>query len=197
MSVINYLMSFPRLYTAVQNIIAGPVHREVKASLIQELPDESGMEILDLGCGIGDYSILFNYATYTGLDLDENYIRSAKENYGRRGVKFLAADATSIPFPDGRFDYCFSVGLFHHLSDEAVVSSLHEVLRVAGSGRVIIMDAIYPPRGNYLGYILRRLDRGKFVRTFAAYEKLLRGQFPIQEISARRAGFLDYIYFRL
>lgn len=197
MSIIDKLMGFPRLYAAVQNNIAGSMHQEVKASLSGELPDENGVDILDLGCGVGDYSVLFEHATYTGMDLDENYIRSAATNYGRAGVTFLAGDATGIPFPDGRFDYCFSVGLYHHLPDDAVVASLKEALRVAGSGRVIIIDAIYPPHGNSLGYILRRLDRGKFVRSFTAYEKLLRDHYTVHEISARRAGLLDYIFYRL
>jgi ubiquinone/menaquinone biosynthesis C-methylase UbiE len=197
MSITDKLMGFPRLYAAVQNSIAGSMHQEVKTSLSRELTDKNGVDILDLGCGVGDYSVLFKQATYTGMDLDENYIRSAESNYGRSGVTFLAGNATRIPFPAGRFDYCFSVGLYHHLPDDAVVASLNEALRVAGVGRVIIMDAIYPPHGNCLGYVLRRLDRGKFVRTFTAYDKLLRDNFPVQEISARRAGLLDYIYYRL
>lgn len=197
MGIIDKLMGFPRLYAAVQNSIAGSMHQEVKTSLSGALPDENGINILDLGCGVGDYSVLFKRATYTGMDLDENYIRSATTNYGRAGVTFLAGDATGIPFPDGSFDYCFSVGLYHHLPDDAVVTSLNEALRVAGSGRVIIIDAIYPSHGNGLGYILRRLDRGKFVRSFTAYEKLLRDHYTVHDISARRAGLLDYIFYRL
>ncbi|MBI1920704.1 MAG: class I SAM-dependent methyltransferase [Geobacter sp.] len=197
MGVINHLMGFPRLYAFVQNSIARSLHHQVKSSLCRDLPDKTGVDILDIGCGIGDYSVLFKQATYTGLDKDECYIHSATSKYGRPGVTFIAGDATKLSFSSGHFSYCFSVGLYHHLPDDAVVASLQEALRVAGPGRVIVMDAIFPPRGNFPGYLLRRLDRGKFVRTFTAYEQLLRNHFNVQEITAKRGGLLDYIYYRL
>ena len=190
-------MGVPRLYAAVQNTIAATAHQEVKATLSREISDEKGVEILDIGCGVGDYSVLYKHAKYTGLDNDHNYIRSSLSNYGRPNVNFIVADATRIPFPAGYFNYCFSVGLYHHLPDDAVVASLQEALRVAAPGKIIVIDAIFPISGNHLGYLLRRLDRGKFVRTFNAYETLLRKQFRVQEISAQRAGLLDYIYYRL
>ena len=197
MSITDYLMGFPRLYVTVQDYIATALHRDVKAGLSKAIPDENGIEVLDIGCGVGNYSNLFSRAAYTGLDWDDKYIQSAQARYGRDGVTFLAADATRISFPTGHFNYAFSVGLYHHLSDDAVIASLSEALRVAGSGQVIVYDAIYPLHGNLLGYLLRKLDRGKFVRTFKAYSQLLNDHFSVQEISAHRAELLDYIYYRL
>ncbi|MFC1664432.1 class I SAM-dependent methyltransferase [Pseudomonadota bacterium] len=197
MRIIDHLMGFPCLYAAVQNTIAAGLHRDVKTRLCNVIPDQKGVKILDIGCGLGDYSILFRQSVYTGLDWDERYIKRASAHYGRKGITFVVGDAAQISFPAGHFAYCFSVGLYHHMSDEAVVASLSEALRVAGPGKVTILDAIYPLRGNWPGYLLRKLDRGKFVRAFEAYSKLLNDHFSMQEISAHRAGVFDYIYYRL
>jgi hypothetical protein len=89
------------------------------------------------------------------------------------------------------------VGLYHHLPDAAVLESLGQAQRVTVPGCVLVIDAIYPPRGNWPGYLLRRIDRGKHVRTLRRYEELLRSRFELLEIKAERGGFLDYVSFRV
>jgi SAM-dependent methyltransferase len=191
------LMSVPRLYRAVQTSIGGELHRQVRALLAASIPDRADVRILDLGCGVGDYAMVFARARYHGIDLEPRYVESARRDFGREGATFAVGDATRLGLTEAAFDYCFSVGLYHHLPDDAVVTSLEQARRAAAPGRVVVVDAIYPPRGNWAGYVLRRLDRGKHVRTLGDYEALLRERFDVVEIRAERGGLLDYVVFRV
>ncbi len=190
-------MAVPKLYQAVQASIAGPLHRQIRAHLAKVVPDEPSVHVLDVGCGVGDYAGVFERAAYRGIDLDAHYIAAARRERHGSNATFEVGDARALPFADGQFDYCISVGLYHHLADAAVVASLRDALRVSAPGNVLVFDAIFPPRGNWIGYALRRLDRGKHVRFLPEYEGLLRSHFQPAEIRAERAGLLDYIFFRL
>jgi SAM-dependent methyltransferase len=190
-------MAVPQLYRAVQASIAGPLHRQVTAHLRAAVPDRPDVRVLDLGCGTGDYAALFEHAAYQGIDLDARYVDAAAARFAQANVTFAVGDATTLRFGDASFDYCFSVGLHHHLPDDAVLRSLAEAVRVSAPGRVLVVDAIFPPRGNWGGWALRRLDRGKHVRHLDAYESLLRSRFPWVDIRALRGGLLDYVLFRL
>jgi SAM-dependent methyltransferase len=195
--VVARLMSLPRLYRAVQSSIAGPLHRQVRERIAAAIPDAPQVRVLDLGCGVGDYAALFTRARYHGLDIDPRFVETARRSFTGDNITFAVGDARVLSFPDRAFDYCFSVGLYHHLPDAALVESLSQAQRVTSPGCVLVIDAIYPPRGNWPGYLLRKIDRGKHVRSLHDYEELLRSRFDVLEARAARGGFLDYVCFRL
>lgn len=72
-------MAIPGLYSLAQKIISGPLHKHVKKSIQIELPDTPNTRVLDVGCGLCNYSLLFNHATYIGFDSDSSYIDYAKK----------------------------------------------------------------------------------------------------------------------
>jgi ubiquinone/menaquinone biosynthesis C-methylase UbiE len=84
-------------------------------------------------------------------------------------------DATRLGFGNNRFDHVFSVGLFHHVSDRQAADIIREMVRVCRPrGRVVIVDAIFPTNTvNFIGHVVNRLDRGKFMRRFKALSNLL------------------------
>lgn len=191
-------MSVPILYNLVQKIIAGPLHARVEELLILEIPDQESNHILDVGCGLGNYSSLFKKAKYTGLDLDPEYIQHARNAFSRSNVSFLIGDAVSPPLFTRSFTHIFSVGLYHHLSDDATVLSIERLSSLlTEGGSLVIFDAVYPRTLNVLGYILRRLDRGKHVRSFKEYEKLLRFHFNLEYVQYHTAGVLNFISYKI
>lgn len=86
--------------------------------------------VLDLGCGVGDYTKAVREYTenVVGMDLS---VSVAKDKYP--GLGFRDHDLnTPLPFPDGHFDTLLSINLIEHLQDEK--RFLEECARVLKPG---------------------------------------------------------------
>ena len=77
-------------------------HKEVIEKVI---PKES--KVLDLGCGYGRMSPLFD--NYIGVDFSPEFIEEAKELYPDK--KFLIADFKDMPFLDEEFDWGIMISI--------------------------------------------------------------------------------------
>jgi ubiquinone/menaquinone biosynthesis C-methylase UbiE len=151
----------PLLYQLLQATLGRGGHSTIHKYLLDNITDHDQL-ILDVGCGTGEYSLLFK-GTYTGIDYSTEYIEYARSKY--KG-NFIVNDATKLEFESNKFDVVFSVGLHHHLSNENAKKAITEALRVTKpKGKLIIVDAMLPKNKlNIVGLLLRKMDRGKNVR---------------------------------
>jgi hypothetical protein len=80
-----------------------------------------------------------------------------------------------------RFDAILFNNCIHHIDDDGVAAMLGNIEAAANSrGRVIEVIAIEPvlPKSavrNFLGYLLAKLDRGRYVRSYEATVTLFKG----------------------
>lgn len=169
-SVITYLMEIPFFYRIVQVVIGGQGHDAIKLYLVQKIP-HNHKQVLDQGCGTGEYSLLFG-KRYTGLDNNKSDIEFAQKKYPG---KYVVGSADKMPFKDQSFDTVFAVGLHHHLTDKSAQKAFQEALRVCKkNGQVLVVDAMWPKNNlNVLGWVLRKMDRGRYVRSYHQTLKLL------------------------
>jgi SAM-dependent methyltransferase len=130
---------------------------------------------LDLGCGQGWYLAELSRAGYRmhGIDFSAGQLRKATQHLGAApGVvaqagPFARADAQSLPFPDGAFDFAYSINAFHHLPSAAAQErAIREIVRVLRPGGVFILHEINthnPVFRLYVGYLfplLKPIDEG-------------------------------------
>ena len=95
--------------------------------------------MLDLGCGSGFFGAWvrheFPHVSLHGLDMSEACVGTALEN-GYDVVK--AADfLTELPYPDGYFDFVFTMDVFGHIEfrhKDRVVAEIARVTRPGGGG---------------------------------------------------------------
>lgn len=170
-AIIKFLMEQPILYKFVQETLAGGGHEIIKKFLIKQIPRKAGT-ILDQGCGTGEYALLF-VERYTGLDNSAKDIEFAKRHYPG---KFIVGNAAKMnKLKSDSFDAVFAVGLHHHLTDQMARRAFLEAIRVTKKGgKVIIIDAMLPKNPlNIPGLILRKIDRGGYVRRAKDTIKLL------------------------
>ncbi len=96
---------------------------EYGKDLIQYIPKDENLKILDLGCGTGDLTYQISELcskNINGSDFSNEMIIKAKEKYSN--IDFSVCDACSLPY-DNEYDIIFSNAVFHWISDQ---NKLHQ-----------------------------------------------------------------------
>lgn len=95
------------------------------------------IELLDLGCGTGRFSIpIANRLGYhvTGADNSEEMLLKARKKDGAKRVNWDMQDATLLSYPDASFDAIFMSHLLHHVDNPSdIVEECYRVLRPGGT----------------------------------------------------------------
>jgi SAM-dependent methyltransferase len=127
--------------------------------------------VLDVGCGPGTNTRLFEHADYVGLDINPAYVAQAKKKYGRN---FIVADVcTYDPPPQDHYDFVLLNSLLHHLDDASVDRILRAVCGIiVEGGHVHIIDLVLPERRGMPRYLTLN-DRGDYPRPFEIWRELL------------------------
>ncbi len=166
------LLENPTIYKLSQILLGPGAERAITRKIIslQELLPVTKLT-LDVGCGpsswlrrVGGHPV--------GLDISFPYSVA----YTTAGETAITGSATELPFADKSFDGIWSIGLLHHLPKNAARMAILEMCRVCKpGGYVAVFDAVLPlsPWRHPLAYLVRKLDRGKFMRTQAELETLL------------------------
>jgi ubiquinone/menaquinone biosynthesis C-methylase UbiE len=106
--------------------------------------DYAGRDVLDLGCGTGEYALWYatNGARHvTGVDLSDGSLRRAAEQAAQSAVAnvtFSKQSVLDLEFPDATFDYAYSVGVLHHTGDP--FQGFRELARVTRPGGVVVVS---------------------------------------------------------
>jgi ubiquinone/menaquinone biosynthesis C-methylase UbiE len=152
--------------------------------------------ILDVPCGTGEFSLLFDADSYHGLDISEKYINYARGKYNR---KYYCIDARQSGFDDDYFDKILTIGFLHHLDDAAISSVLREAKRVLKPDGVLLLIEDTPTSSNWniVGKVLQKFDIGSNIRLGTEYKALLEKYFNTKRYYQVKSGFWDYSVFVL
>ena len=126
--------------------------------------------ILDVGCGIGEYSTM-KKGRFVGLDNSLPRVKFAQRYY-KHGL-FLLAEATKLPFKDHSFEAVLLANTIHHLSDESLTEGVLEMKRVSRK-YIILDDAVRWSDQNRLSQFFYSMDRGTMFRTTEEIEAILK-----------------------
>ena len=166
---IHKLLENPRIYNLSQRVLSiiafgnKGIGNFLKAELGNS-PDT----VLDVGCGTGRYADIFG-KRYTGIDPNGEYIDHARANYSGN---FIVADCANLQKAGKQFDTVLCINTFHHLNNEQIRDTVKEMKTVAEKN-IYIIDPVYPIWLNLLGYLLFKMDRGEYQRTYQEHEFLL------------------------
>ena len=138
-----------------------------------------GDRVLDIGCGPADILDYLPDVDYTGFDPSDRYIAWATARHGAHGRFFRQMVSPELLLDLGAFDLIIANGVLHHL-DDAQARALFKLAQGAmtAGARLVTFDGCYAERQHPLAAYLASRDRGRFVRSSAAYEELARERFP-------------------
>jgi len=118
--------------------------------------DFRGRTVLEAGCGKGRHSRSvagWDPEQLLSVDLSSAVYLAAANTAEFPQVSCVRADLLDLPFPDGRFDLVFCVGVLHHLADPQ--AGLRELWRVLKPGGTLCLW-VYAREGN--GWIVALVD---------------------------------------
>jgi 2-polyprenyl-3-methyl-5-hydroxy-6-metoxy-1,4-benzoquinol methylase len=104
----------------------------------------SGGEVLDIGCGRGEFLAMLRErgTTARGVDLDADMVAHCRA----RGLAVECADAVEFlnRQPDGRFEGVFMSQVIEHLTPDHLVALLEAIGRKTSTEAVLIIETINP-----------------------------------------------------
>lgn len=130
------------------------------ANVFSLLPDIAGRTLVDLGCGMGTFTIeaALRGARAIGVDPAPAAVQAARivaDAERAAGAHFIRADAVQLPLPSGAADVVLAADLTEHLDDVTLARILHEAGRVLAPGGRLVL---YTPDRQHFFERLR--DRG-------------------------------------
>lgn len=161
------LLESPIVYSTLQ----APFAQRKLRPFLEQVDPARLKRVLDIGCGPGTNAPVFAKAEeYVGIDINRDYIETARQRHKGRFVVGDVADESVLP--DERFDCVFANSLMHHLPDDVVRSLLRRMSRLTSpDGSVHVLDLVLPTRLSP-ALALARLDRGKHPRPLAEWHAL-------------------------
>ena len=149
-------------------------NKNFKKELGQFISYSKIKEIHDIGGSDGE---LLNYLNlknkkYFCYDIDLININKAKKKYqSNKNINFLNRSIDKIKINKYKRKLFVLSGVFHHLTDLQIQNFLS---RLSNKHSVIAIDPFFHKNQNIFGYIIKRLDRGKYIRNLEAYKSVLK-----------------------
>jgi demethylmenaquinone methyltransferase/2-methoxy-6-polyprenyl-1,4-benzoquinol methylase len=144
--------------------LVDPLLRDIR----KYTPEFSGMragdKAIDVCCGTGAQVLEYGRRgiVATGIDISPSMLKIATRNIRRQkavNVSFQLANATSLPFPDGYFDYA-SISLGLHDKEKPIryqiISEMKRVVKQDGA--LILIDFQVPLPRNVWGVSARAIE---------------------------------------
>ena len=176
--IINRLLGVASIYDLFQVVIGGYTVR--RQTIVDAVGSNSGLSVLDLGCGTGIASQWLNCSNYMGIDLDPGYLERAKSLNSKDCLFVLgSAQDVSTLARDRKFDIVLLIGIMHHLKFEDCAPLLRDVAGLLNDGGQLIgMEPSFFVGQSWLTRTITQMDRGKNILHQEEWEQLLSECFP-------------------
>lgn len=107
--------------------------------------------VMDMGCGTGRWTkyVCKKVKFVEAVDPSDAVLSAAKLLENEENVRITQAQVSELPFPDGAFDFIFSLGVLHHIPDTKM--AMKQTVAKLKSG------------GYFLVYLYYALDNRSFL----------------------------------
>lgn len=155
--------------------------------------------VLDVGCGPGTNAAWFAHTDYLGIDLNPDYVASARRRYRR---SFEVADVCQYEVDaTQRFDFILLNSLLHHIETDYALKILRQLSeQLSPDGHIHILDLVLPSQRS-VARTLALGDRGDWPRPLDEWERIFTAcyepmVFEPYEIRACGVTLWNMVYFK-
>lgn len=161
------------LYRPIQNLIIFLlVKKDFNIQVANFLKKNEYDEIHEIGCSDGSLLQHINLKNkkYYGYDIDLANINKAKKKYKKKNINFYCKSIDDISIKNKKKKLFILIGVFHHINDNQI---LNFGKKLSKREHVIALDGFYHKNQNIFDILMKKLDKGKFIRTYSGYKKVL------------------------
>lgn len=188
--MIRNILQNPFIYKYYQKFIGDSRFRKYYANEFLKIATNNN--ILDIGCGCGNMIPYINAKiNYLGIDLNENYIRDAKNSYKSKNYLFINENILNIGSLDTKFDVIMLNGVLISLNNEEADILLNFISgHLAQGGRLVLYDGIYEENLTAFEKFIIKHERGTNLRSRDDYSDLLKPYFNKISMTYRKDLYL-------
>ena len=136
-----------------------------KRKLIDQAGIQSGMKVLDLGCGTGTLTLMikraYPNACVSGMDGDPQVLAIARQKSRDINIQWDQGLASSLPYPDYAFDRVVTSLVIHHLTQDdkrRALKEMYRALKPHGELHVLDFGAPHSSLARFMTGYMRRLE---------------------------------------
>ena len=171
------------------------IHLSKVDAIYRLLKPKKGFKILDLGCGTGYASLMYegfakNDIKVVSVDFSKSSVILGKKYSIEFGINrdFMVGDGTNLPFKSNSFDCVFCINLLHHIKNHQCI--LEEMARVGKTVCCIEPNSMNPVQRRYQKTEIAK----KAGDTKSFFVKELKNDFKSAGLKNIKSRRIHYIY---
>lgn len=189
--IMDFIFNNSKIFDFIRKVIHND-YKDEKKMISSNL--EKNKTTLDFGCGIGQFSIMFNASDYYGVDLDPKYIEFCKKN--KKGNFNVIKSLPPYPFKKEYFDQILISAVVHHIDKKTLSIISKEFRRILKKdGKLVIIDHYtIKNQKNIFCKLLINIDRGHYFRNPEEIINIFSEEFKLKEMKIFKNGpYKDYL----
>ena len=174
MSLQDYLLE----RTVVYSLWQAPFAIAKLAPMLAHNDISRARRVLDVGCGPGTNTRLFEHADYLGIEMNPQYVERARRKHNRR---FVVADVTTYEDAAGAdYDFILMNSFLHHIDLEPTHKILERLQSwLSPDGHMHLIELVLPGEGSIARWMAKQ-DRGKYPRLLEEWRSLFERHLEIE-----------------
>lgn len=170
----------------------GPVSSPVYAHNIKKNFKKNDY-VLDFGCGAGFFSVVFDKKNYLGVEINKNFVDTAKQKYKKYNFKVL--NENCLNGYKNKITAVFINNVIHHLSDQQI-NAMFVFFKKKLSKKIkfFIIEPEFPHTFFSLQFFMKALDIGNNIKTKNEYLKIFKKYLLIKSCKIKKVGIGHAVY---